>query len=215
MVLIVPSILTNDPQKALELLQRAEPAVERVSVDIIDGFYADNKTVEPSLFEGVETSLCIDYQLMVRQPVNWVERCIRGQADRIIGHIEQMKSQEEFVNRVMDTGVGLGLGIDLDTPVESVEKHLLANLDVVLVMSVKAGFGGQEFNNTVLQKISSLKELREEEGAKFKIHVDGGVNADNIKNIKDAGADEVSIGVRIFEENLRENIEALINAANL
>lgn len=208
-MLIIPSILTNDPNEASDMLSSCEGVVNRVSIDIVDGFYADNKTIDPILFEEAETSLRLDYQLMVRQPVNWVERCIRGQADRIIGHIEQMESQEEFVNKVIEAGVGVGLGIDLDIPVESIEKHSLANFDVILVMSVKAGFGGQEFNRLALEKIKRLKELREEDGANFKIHVDGGVNAGNIKDVVAAGADEASIGTRIFEGDLAANIERL------
>ena len=87
---IVPSILTADPKEALEMLERVEGAADRVSIDIIDGIFANNKTVDPQLFENVETNLMIDYQLMVKDPVNWVERCVRGQADRIIGHVEMM-----------------------------------------------------------------------------------------------------------------------------
>jgi ribulose-phosphate 3-epimerase len=149
----------------------------------------------------------LDYQLMVVEPVNWIEKCLRGQADRIIGHIEHMESQDEFIGKLQEAGVGVGLALDFETPVARIDKHLLGDLDAVLLMSVKAGFGGQEFKREVLEKIEKLKELRGQEGANYKIHVDGGVNGGNIKDVALAGADEVSIGKRIFEGDLRENIE--------
>ena len=79
MLEIIPSILTNNPEEAKELIARCEGVVERVSIDIIDGKFAENKTIDPSIFIDVDTDLKIDYQLMVNEPVNWVERCVRGQ----------------------------------------------------------------------------------------------------------------------------------------
>src|SRR3989344_6039593 len=99
MIEIIPSILTNDPSEARELLTRCEGVVNRVSIDIIDGKFANNKTIEPDLFFDIDTNLKLDFQLMVEEPVNWIERCVRGQADRIIGHVEKMKDQLEFVGK--------------------------------------------------------------------------------------------------------------------
>jgi pentose-5-phosphate-3-epimerase len=88
MVEIVPAILTNDPSELRRLVALCEGVVDRVSIDIIDGKFAANKTIDPSALSEIETSLKIDFQLMVEEPVNWVERCVRGGADRIIGHVE-------------------------------------------------------------------------------------------------------------------------------
>ncbi len=206
---IVSSILTTDFNEAKEILHKCEGVLKRVSIDIIDGKFVDNKTVTPDLFSDIDTSFNLDYHLMVLEPVNWIERCIRGQADRIIGHIERMTSQSEFVGKVQEVGVKVGLAIDLETPVESLDSDILNNLDVVLVMSVKAGFGGQKFHEDVLEKIKKLDLIRRKDETPFKIHVDGGVNFDNIKRIVSAGADEVSIGRTLFKDDFIENIERL------
>ena len=214
MIEIIPSILTNDPEEARELIASCEGIVERVSVDIIDGKFADNKTIDPNVLSDIDTNLKIDYQLMVYEPVNWIERCIRGQADRIIGHIEQMSDQVEFVGKVQGTGLYVGLGLDIDTSVAKIDPTILTNLDVVLVMSVSAGFGGQEFDKRALGKIRELDEIRVRDDTPYKIHDDGGVTLDSIYNVHRIGADEVSIGKKIFEGDLAENLKKFQKAAH-
>jgi ribulose-phosphate 3-epimerase len=207
MIEVVSSVLVNDINEAKELFAYCEDAVGRVSVDVIDGKFVDNKTITPDQLANVETKLSIDYHLMVVEPVNWVEKCVRGQADRIIGQIEHMGNQSEFVKKVQSVYLQVGLGLDLDTPIEQLDFTILTNLDVVLVMSVKAGFGGQKFENSVLEKIKKLDKIRKKDATPFKIHVDGGVNFDNINNIVLAGADEVSVGRLIFKGDIFENIK--------
>ena len=209
MIEIVPAILTNDPEEAREMVARCEGVVERVSVDIIDGKFADNKTIDPDFFFDVDTSLKIDYQLIVNEPVNWIERCVRGQADRIIGHIEHMRDQTEFVGKVQEVGAQIGLAIDLKTPLNSLDPVILSNLDVVLVMSVPAGFGGQKFDPLVLPKVAELDMMRLRDKTPFRIHVDGGIALDNIDKVYKSGADEVSIGRGLFQGNLVENLKKL------
>ena len=214
MVKIIPSILTRDPEEARELISRCEGLVDRISIDIIDGKFVNNKTIDPSVLSDVETNLKIDYQLMVHEPVNWIERCIRGGADRIIGHIEQMRDQIEFVGRVQELGLSVGLALDIDTPVLDIDSTILTSLDVVLVMSVKAGFGGQEFDKRALSKIKRLDEIRVHDRTPYKIQDDGGVTLDFIYNVHKAGADEVSIGKRIFEGDIKENLKKFQEAAH-
>lgn len=213
MVDIIPSILTNDPQELKELISRCEGVVERVSIDIIDGKFADNKTIEPSVLEDINTNLKIDFQLMVMEPINWIERCIRGEADRIIGHVEHMSDQMAFLGKVQEVGAHVGLALDLTTPVEKIDSTVLTNLDVVLVMSVPAGFGGQPFHKEVLDKIKQLDELRAHDATPYKIQDDGGITFESIYNVQRSGADEVSIGRKIFEGDLRVNLANFQRAA--
>ncbi|MBI3290495.1 hypothetical protein HYZ78_03815 [Candidatus Microgenomates bacterium] len=195
MVQIIPAILTNDVNELREKLELLNGVVERVQIDIIDGVYADNKTILPDILMEIETGLLIDFHLMTKEPVDWVERCVRGLADRIFGQIEQMSSQNEFIGRVQEVGVKVGLALDLDTPVEKIEPEVFLNLDAVLVMSVAAGFGGQEFDARVLDKIKKLDAIRSRDSTPFRICVDGGINENNIREIVAAGADEVAVGV--------------------
>jgi len=214
MIEIIPSILTNDPEELREKLTICEGLVDRVSIDIIDGKFADNRTIDPALLFDMDTNLKIDYQLMVYEPVNWIERCVRGQADRIIGHVEQMSDQIEFLGKVQEVGLSVGLAIDLETQIYKIDPTILTNLDVVLVMSVPAGFGGQEFDKRALGKIKELDEIRARDNTPFRIQDDGGITLESIHNVHKIGADEVSIGRKLFEGDLVQNLKKFQEAAH-
>ena len=214
MIQIIPSILTSDPNEARELIARCEGVVDRISIDIIDGKFAPNKTVEPDIFFDLDTKLKIDYQLMVDEPINWVEKCIKGGADRIIGHVEKMSDQIAFMAKVQEVGVQVGLALDLPTPVSAIDELILNNLDIVLVMSVPAGFGGQNFDEKVLKKIVKLDEIRSRDKSPFRIQDDGGIVLSEIDDAHFAGADEASIGRRLFEGDLADNIRKFQMAAH-
>ena len=213
MVEVIPAVLTNSFEEACEMLAKAEGVVDRVSIDIIDGKFAANKTIDPGVIVDIETNLNLDFQLMVVEPIKWVEKCVNAGADRVIGHVEQMGSQQEFVDKVLDSGTKVGLGLDIDTPVTQIDPALFSVLDVILVMSVPAGFGGQSFREEALDKIESLYRIRDEYKATFRIQDDGGVTFEFIDDVRIAGVDEVSIGRRIFEGNLSQNIKKYIKEA--
>ena len=122
-------------------------------------------------------------------------------------------NQLDFIGKVQETGLYVGLALDLDTPVSKIDPVILTNLDVVLIMSVKAGFGGQEFDKQVLQKIKELDEIRARDATPFKIQDDGGITLASVYNVHKAGADEVSIGKRIFDGELAKNLEKFQLAA--
>ncbi len=213
MLEIIPAILTLDRQELESKLRILEGVTKRVQIDIVDGKFADNRTLEPDTLGLIETSNLIDFHLMTKEPVDWMESCIRGMADRIIGQIEMMSSQMEFVGKVQEAGISVGLAIDIDTPVEALDPLVLTNLDLVLVMSVKAGFGGQRFNDKAIQKIEALDRIRVKDNTPFKICVDGGINESNIEKVRKAGADEVVIGEHLFKEELITHLEKLKRAS--
>lgn len=221
MVEVIPAILTNNVTELEDMLGQIARAVDtneanikRVQIDIIDGEFADNKTIDPVNMLGVETNLSLDFHLMVKEPINWIEKCASVGADRIIGQIERMKSQVEFVGKVSETGLYVGLAVDLETPISRLDPVVLNSVDVVLLMAVKAGFGGQKFDTRVLDKIKELDEIRARDATPFKICVDGGETEDNIDETHFAGADEVVIGRRLFMGDIVENIEGLEEAAH-
>ena len=213
MVEIIPAILTNDIREIEEKFKRAESLAQRVQIDVLDGQFVANRTVDPSFVGNIETDLSLDFHLMTKEPVDWVERAVRGGADRIIGQIEQMANQVEFVGKVAEVGLSVGLALDLDSEVSELDPTILNNLDVVLVMSVKAGFGGQKFDPRAIKKVKELDEIRVRDDTPFKICVDGGITKENIKEVTKAGADEVAIGRRIFEGDLAQNLESFRKAA--
>jgi ribulose-phosphate 3-epimerase len=157
--------------------------------------------------ESLDTPLNLDFHLMTKEPALWVERALRGGADRVIGQIEGMSDQVAFIGKVAEVGLSVGLALDLDTGIDKIDPTILSNLDVVLVMSVKAGFSGQEFDKRALAKVKELGELRAKDDTPFKICVDGGITEENIREVVKAGADEVAIGKRIFDGDLAQNLE--------
>ena len=213
MIEIIPSILTNNPQELKEMIHQAEDVVERVQIDIVDGQFANNKTIDPSVLETIDTPLKIDFHLMTKEPIDWVERVTRAMADRIIGQVEMMENQLEFVGKVQEVGLSVGLAIDLDTPIDRLDATITNDLDVVLVMSVPAGFGGQKFDERALDKIKRLDEIRVRDKTPFKILADGGITLDRIDDARRAGVDQVALGRRIFKGDLAQNIEKFKKAA--
>ena len=207
MVEIIPSILTADPTEARQLLLKVEGLFQRVQIDIVDGQFAPERSIDPSALEGVETSAKLDFHLMTKEPTDWVERVLRAGADRVIGQIEVMSSQIDFVGKVSEVGLSVGLAIDLETEVERLDEAIVGNLDVVLVMSVKAGAGGQEFDPRALAKIKKLDGLRKNDPTPFRICVDGGVTPDNINLVQKAGADEITVGRRLIGGDIGSSLE--------
>lgn len=221
MIEIIPAILTDNVTDLKQKLASVDEAVsvneanvKRVQIDVIDGVYVDNKTVDPANMLGIETDLALDFHLMVKEPINWVEKCARAGGDRIIGQIEMMSSQKDFVGRVQEEGLYVGLAVDLETPISSLDSLILNNLDVVLLMAVKAGWGGQKFDPKVISKIKELDEIRVRDKTPFRICVDGGETEDVIDQTHFAGADEVAVGKRVILGDITENIQRLETAAH-
>lgn len=214
MVEVIPAILTPSPIEAKELLLKLEGVCERAQIDIIDGVFAETKTVDPAAFGELETTLKLDFHLMTKEPIDWIERSVRGGADRIIGQIEMMTSQKDFLGKVQEAGVSVGLAIDLETPVSQIEPEILTSLDVVLVMSVKAGRGGQEFDVRTIRKVGELADIRKDDTSPFRICVDGGETTTTIDDTHFAGADEIAIGRRLFEGDIAQNIKKFEEAAH-
>ena len=213
MIQIIPAILSNDIKEVGEKLAQVDGVSGKIQIDVIDGVFANNKTVDPSALEFIETDLKLDFHLMTKEPIDWVERAVRGMADRIIGQVEMMTDQVGFVGKVSEVGLSVGLAIDLPTSISKLDPTILTNLDVVLVMSVPAGFGGREFDRRALAKIRELDEIRIRDDTPFKICVDGGINTNNISDVVKAGADELVIGEGLFAGNIKENIDSLMKAA--
>lgn len=221
MIDIIPAILTDNVTDLVAKVKRVNDAsfldnvtVRHIQIDVIDGEFVDNRTVDPANIVGLETDLGLDFHLMVKEPANWVEKCANAGADRIIGQIEMMENQVAFVGKVQETGLYVGLAVDLETPISKLDPTILSNVDVVLLMAVKTGWGGQKFDARVLDKIAELDEIRVRDKTPFKICVDGGETEDVIDDTHYAGADEVVIGKRLFDGDLAENLKKFEAAAH-
>lgn len=198
---VYPSILTDEIELVYEQVSlcRENSDVHTVQIDIIDGFFADNITVFPSdLFQVDFGDLKVDFHLMTQEPMDFVHE-IRDSKDflpvrAVIGQLEQMDSQVEFLKEVKKNGWMTGLSLDLHTPIESIDEEAWEFLEVIQIMGVKAGYQGQEFNLNTLNIVSELHDKIEELGLDIEVIVDGGVGLENINEIEDHGADGVAPG---------------------
>ena len=209
-VKIIPAILPKTRQEWQEKLDKIQGLVSRVQVDIIDGRFADNKTIDLAEIK-ILPEMKIDVQLMVEEPIYWLEKCRQIKAALVVGHIEKMTNQVEFMETAVMGNMKVGLGLDLDTEVEKLDKEALSRADHLLLMSVKAGFSGQEFDSRVLNKIKRLRGLV---GESLEIGVDGGINEYNIRQIVEAGADVLYVGSALWEvKDTRQALKKLKDLA--
>ncbi|MFC1649634.1 ribulose-phosphate 3-epimerase [Patescibacteria group bacterium] len=211
---IIPGILTSNKNAFNKLVDEAEGATERIHVDFIDGEYADNTTFEPIEIEVTRYLGNFDAHLMVASHnlEDWVTEVIMSGFERVIVHVESVVGQIDMVRKIKRKDCSVGLAIDLQTPVSKISKEVYEMVDCILVMGVQAGFDGQKFDSRVLKKVKKLKEIKNKRSHEFTISVDGGVSAENINSISEAGADEVIVGKRIFYPDLQGNIDELENA---
>lgn len=210
--LIAPSILSADFAK----LDREIASVEKggadwIHVDVMDGHFVPNLTIGPLIVEALKpiTKLPLDCHLMVERPSEWIEPFARAGADTITIHAEAEPHLDRQLHRIRELGCKAGVSINPATPLSAIEEVLDA-VDLVLIMSVNPGFGGQKFIPSVLAKVSRLAELRGSRS--FLIEVDGGVNAENIGRLRRAGCDVFVAGSAVFSQADRKKaITALRN----
>jgi ribulose-phosphate 3-epimerase len=202
---INPAILTDSLATFAQQLDlvKQQPDIKIVQIDIIDALFADNVTVSPSdLIDFDFAQLSIDFHLMTEEPMDYVWELIecgkRLPTRSVIGQIEKMSQQSDFLEEVKKAGWQTGLALDLFTPLENIEDSSWENLDQVLLMAVEAGQQGQVFNKLVLDKIKELKTLSGKIDRRLRISVDGGVKAEYLKILEKSGVDQVAIGSALF-----------------
>ena len=193
---IVPTILTADFSEYIKKMQGLKGVCPRVQVDVIDGKFVGNQTISLESLKNEPTDLRMDLHLMVKEPEEWVNRALEILPDRLIGQVEMMYEPEKFINRATEGGFEVGIALDLETPVESISEEIYHMVDLVLLLSVKAGFGGQVFDEKVLQKIENIKKIV---GDLVEVGVDGGLTDENIKLCQKKGADIFYVGSNFWE----------------
>ena len=212
MITVIPTLITANPHIAKDKLVSLSGTFPWVQLDIIDGVFCGNKTLQIKDYLNIPhlSSFKTDIHLMVREPVNFIADCRKIGAKRIIGQIELMTDQKLFVQRVKQKKILVCLAVDLPTPLAKLNFNLLPDLDVVLLMSVKAGRGGQAFSKDVLTKTRNLAKIKEENKLTFKIAVDGGINPKTAKTAYKAGVEIFYVG-SFLDKNPKEGLEKLKN----
>ena len=200
MTRIAPSILSADFMRLGEEIQAAEEAgADMLHLDIMDGHFVPNITIGYSMVEAIRkiTNLPLDVHLMIEDPDRYLSNFVTAGADFLTVHCEASVHLHRTVQWVREAGVKPGVSINPATPVALLE-NIVGYLDLVLLMSVNPGFGGQKFIPMTLEKIRQVKEMTRQAGVSPFIEVDGGVNPDNVKEIADAGADILVMGSAFF-----------------
>ncbi|WP_347860635.1 ribulose-phosphate 3-epimerase [Salimicrobium sp. PL1-032A] len=215
MTKIAPSILASDfAHLSAEIKDVEEKGADYIHVDVMDGKFVPNISIGIPVVEAIRpiTSLPLDVHLMIENPENYVEAFAEAGASIITIHQEATAHIHRTLQLIKNHGVKTGVVINPGTPVE-VLKPVLREADLVLIMSVNPGFGGQDFIPETLEKIEKLNEWRNEEDTfTYEIEVDGGVNEETASKCKQAGADVLVAGSAIFKSDDRE--KAIENIRN-
>lgn len=205
MVKIAPSILSADFSKLGEEIRDVEKGgAELIHVDVMDGHFVPNITIGPLVVESIRpiTKLPLDVHLMIENPDQYIESFAKAGADYITVHVEACPHLHRTIQLIKSFGVKAGVVLNPATPVQWIEP-ILEELDIVLLMSVNPGFGGQKFIPSVLNKIKQVKDLAIQKGVTLEIEVDGGVNEQTAPLCVEAGATILVAGSAVYNQEDR------------
>jgi ribulose-phosphate 3-epimerase len=209
---IAPSILSADFSRLADEVRAVEKAgADVIHVDVMDGHFVPNITIGPLVVQGLRklTSLPLDIHLMIENPERYIEVFARAGGDWITIHAEVCPNLKRMIRKVRQLNVRPGIVLKPATPLKTLFP-VLDDIDLVLIMSVNPGFGGQSFIPSTLKKIERLRKIVDQNGYSMEIEVDGGVKIENIREVSAAGGDIFVVGTGIFKtENYEETIRKL------
>ena len=202
---IVPAILSHNLADAQNKIKLVEPFVRRVQIDVMDGQFVDNKTLSVDEYANIKTPLIREAQLMVREPEAYLNDCKNFGIDLVEFHLESLGNPWSVIQKSKSLGLKVGIALNPNTPLERAREYL-QSVDLVLLMSVNPGFGGQEFIPETIQRIKLLRAM----WPKGIIEVDGGLKKGIVGQCAKAGANFLVVGSGIFgEENPAQTLEEL------
>lgn len=208
---LAPSILSADFNRLGENINLLEKAgIHILHIDVMDGMFVPSISFGMPVIASIrrESSLFFDVHLMIEEPVRYLSEFVNAGADGITIHAEACQDLRKTLQQLKKYQVKAALSIKPDTPVTAIEEFL-PDLDMVLVMSVEPGFGGQKMIPSTLDKVKQLGDIRRERGLSFQIEIDGGVNRENISKVVQYGTDIVVAGTAVFQGDILENIKEL------
>ena len=207
--ILAPSILSADFKVLGEQMKLTEDnGAKYLHFDVMDGMFVPSISFGMPVLKSIHnaTDQVMDAHLMVQEPIRYVEAFKEAGADIVTIHLEACEDVNATIAKIRECGMKVGLSICPETPVSKVE-DLLKDIDMLLIMSVHPGFGGQKFITSSVDKIKEVKRLRDELNLSYDIEVDGGINIDNLATVLEAGANVIVAGSAIFRGDAVENVK--------
>ena len=211
--ILAPSILSADFKVLGEQMKLTEDnGAKYLHFDVMDGMFVPSISFGMPVLKSIHnaTDQVMDAHLMVQEPIRYVEAFKEAGADIVTIHLEACEDVNATIAKIRECGMKVGLSICPETPVSKVE-NLLKDIDMLLIMSVHPGFGGQKLIPYTVEKVRALKKMIDERGLKTDIEVDGGVNLENVTEVMDAGANIIVAGSAVFKGDISENVERFLD----
>ena len=199
---ILPSLLLCDfGNLAAEVSRLQDAGINALHLDVMDGHFVPNLGYGMPIVEGLRnlTDMPLDVHLMISNPTSYVQQFVDAGSDLLTVHVEACEDPVSVIKQINELGIASGIALNPETEIDAIDA-VLADVDVVLVMSVQAGFGGQSFQPVALEKLRQLAALREANGYSWSLEVDGGINTSTVRDCFQAGADWFVAGSAIFKQ---------------
>ena len=209
MNILSPSILSADFTKLGEEIETIDNAgAEYIHVDVMDGMFVPSISYGMPVIKSIRksTGKVFDVHLMISEPIRYIADFAASGADMITVHVEACSDVVATIEKIREYKLKVGITLNPDTPVSAIKPYL-NRVDMVLIMSVSPGFGGQKFITSSVDKIKEVKRLRDELNLSYDIEVDGGINIDNLATVLEAGANVIVAGSAIFRGDAAENVK--------